>query len=610
MVGRYVTMSCIVRLLIVLLPVAGLAQTEFQLAEQYMRQGEYDKAVVLYEKLWSKQPGSQSYYQNYLKCLQELKQYNEAERIIKKQIKNYPQELSYLVDLGLLYRQREQPKAAAEQFDLAIQRINPDMQQINRLAGRFQSAGLADYALRTYEQGRKVFHADHSDLFLPELASLHRKQGNVAAAVAAYLDIVAYNPARLDFVQGQLQPLLEAESFAREFQAELYRRLQKFPGNELLSSLLIWYFIQVKQFDAAFEQVKALDRRNREDGYRVMQFARSAAEEGMYATAINAYRYLVVEKGKTGPYYAAARAAEIETEKMRLTVAAQPEQSELLQLAQRYDDYLNEFGRNNRTLAVMRDYALFQLRFLHRTDLAIALLEEALAIPTTDRKLAGAIKLDLGDCWLIQNEPWEAMILYGQVDKEFKDEPLGEEARYKNARLSFYMGDFEWAQAQLNVLKSATSELVANDALALSIFITDHLGLDTTTLPMKLFAEADLLAFQRRYDEALAKLDSLQVLFPYHGLMDDVWMEKGKIYMARRQYDRAAEAFSRIDDAYAYDLLADDALFRLAELYEKYLNQPQQAMELYKQLLVRHKGSIFTVEARKRFRALRGDTVN
>ncbi|MCS6991081.1 MAG: tetratricopeptide repeat protein [Chitinophagales bacterium] len=596
--------------LLLLLSTVVAAQTEFQLAEQYFRNGEFDKAVILYEKLWSKQPSNQVYYQNYVKCLQELKQYNEAERVIKKQLKSYPQELSYHVDLGLLYRLREQEKNAVEQFEEAIQRISPNMQQINRLATRFQSAGLNDYALRTYEQGRKVFHADHSDLFLPELATLYRKQGNVAAAVAAYLDILAFNPSRLEYVQGQLQPLLESESFSRTFQAELYRRIQKYPGNELLSSLLIWYFVQLRQFDAAFEQVKALDRRNREDGNRIMQFARSATEEGAYSIAIQAYRYLIMEKGKSSPYYAEAHAAELETERMRLTVAAAPTREELLRLANRYRQYLEEFGKNNRTLNVLRDYALFQLKFLHQTDTAIALLEEALRIPTSDRKLIGAIKLDLGDCWLIQNEPWEAMILYGQVDKEFKDEPLGEEARYKNARLSFYMGDFEWAQAQLNVLKSSTSELVANDALALSILITDNLGLDTTTQPMKLFARADLLAFQRRYNEALQVLDSLLFLYPQHSLVDDVWMEKGKIYLAQRAYPQAAEAFQRIDEYYSYDLLADDALFRLAEVYELYLQKPQKAMELYKQLLIRYKGSIYTVEARKRYRLLRGDQIN
>ncbi|MDW8393130.1 MAG: tetratricopeptide repeat protein [Chitinophagales bacterium] len=586
------------------------AQTDFQLAEQYMRQGEYDKAVVLYEKLWNKQPASQTFYQNYLKCLQELKQYNEAERVIKKQIKGYPQELTYLVDLGLLYRQREQEKSALEQFDLAVQRITPNMQQINRLAGRFQNAGLNDYALRTYEQGRRVFHADHSDLFLPELANLHRRQGNTAAAVEAYLDILQYNPSRLEFVQSQVQPLLETPSVAQQFQAELYRRLQKYPGNEMLSTMLVWYFLQIRQFDAAFELVKAMDRRNREDGSRIMQFARSAADEGAYNVALNAYRYLIQEKGPSGPFYAAARAAEIETEKMRLAVAAQVPQQDLLHLAGRYRQYLQEFGKNNRTLAVLRDYALFQLKFLHQNDSAIALLEEALAIPTSDRKLAGTIKLDLGDCWLISNEMWEAMILYGQVDKEFKDEPLGEEARYKNARLSFYMGDFEWAQAQLNVLKSATSELVANDALALSVFITDNLGLDTTTQPMKLFARADLMAYQRRFDEALQILDSLQLFYPHHSLMDDVLMEKGKIHLARRNYEQAADAFRQVDESYSYDLLADDALFRLAEVYERYLGDTNKAMELYKQLLTRHKGSIYTVEARKRFRSLRGDPIN
>ncbi len=585
-------------------------QHEYQLAEQYFRNGEYEKAAELYEKIWQRQPGNYLVYQNYVKSLVELKQFDRAERVVQKQIKTNPNDLSYFVDMGMLHRWQGNEKAASEQFQKALDRITTNTQQINRLANRFQTFGLWDYALMTYTTARKLFHANQSDLFLFEIASVYRKQGNWLAAIQTYLDVLMFNPSQDEFVQAQLVTLMDAPALSRQLQLEINRRLQKHPDHEVLNQLLVWYLMQVQQWEAAFEQVRALDRRRREDGHRLYQFAQAAMDAGQYDVALAAYQVIVTEKGRSSAWYLPARSAELETEKIKLRVAAHPDSAAVHRLQQRYEAYLTEFGKTSRTLNVVRDYASFQVRYLRNPMKAIALLEEVLTLLTADQNIIGKIKLDIGDYWLIVDEPWEAMLRYGQVDKAFKDEPLGEEARYKNARLSFYMGDFPWAQAQLNVLKSATSELVANDALALSVFLTDNLGLDTTPEPMKLFARADLLLFQYRYADALACLDSILLQYPGHSLHDDVLMEKGKIYIAQHRYDLAIQEFEQIHTNYSYDLLGDDALFRLAEIYEHHVRDTQRAMDLYEQLLVRYKGSLYTVEARKRFRALRGDWTN
>ena len=581
-----------------------------QLADQYFKSGEFDKAVVLYEKLWNKSPGNSVYYVNYVKCLTELKQYDDAEKVVRKQMKKFPDDLSFYVDLGNVYQMEGKEKDATAQYNEAINRMTPNMQQVSKLANRFQSSGLSDYAIQTYLRGRKIFNAENSDLFLQDLALLYHKGNDVQDAVKAYIDMVEYNPNQMDYVEGQMQPLIENTEYSKEFQSELYRRIQKHPENEDLSDLLVWYFIQKKDFASAFTQVKALDKRNKEDGQRVFQFAQSAYDEGNYDAALMAYRYLISEKGKSSYMYLPARMGELNTERTKITINHQYTQTDLIQMEGKYESFLDEFGRNQQTLNVMRDYASFEAKYIHNVDSSIAILEEAIAVGTNDRKLNGYLKLDLGDDYLIKNQVWDAMIYYGQVDKSFHDEPLGEEARYKNAKLSFYMGDFDWSQTQLDVLKSATSELVANDALALSVFITDNMGLDTTPEPMKMYARADLFIFQNRYDDALKSLDSLSAEYPNHSLNDDVLFEKGRIYLQEQNFTEAAAMFDKIDENYSFDLLGDDALFQLAELEQNYLNNNEKAMELYKEILTKYKGSIYTVEARKRYRELRGDDLN
>ena len=171
------------------------------------------------------------------------------------------------------------------------------------------------------------------------------------------------------------------------------------------------------------------------------------------------------------------------------------------------------------------------------------------------------------------------------------------------------MGDFEWAQAQFDILKASTSKLIANDALDLSVFIMDHLGLDTTAAPLEAYATADLLVFQNRFEEAFQKVDSLIAAFPEHALEDDILYLKANVYTKKREYNKAAESYQKIIDNYPDGIRADNAIFYLAGLYENHLSDIEKAQTLYETLFIDYSGSTFAVEARKKYRALRGDNV-
>jgi len=247
--------------------------------------------------------------------------------------------------------------------------------------------------------------------------------------------------------------------------------------------------------------------------------------------------------------------------------------------------------------------------YINDVDKAIGLLKELVGYPQLNARRLAEAKLMLGDLYLIQGEHWESTLLYSQVDKTFKDDQLGNEARFRNARLSYYSGDFTWAQAQFDVLKASTSNLISNDALDLSIFITDNLGLDTTALPLQGYAEADLLIFQNRFEEAFIRLDKLQQDFPAHSLEDDIAYLRAQVFMKQRRYEDAARQYTTIIGQHADGIRADNALFALAEINEKHLKNKEKAKELYEKLFIEYSGSTFAVEARKRYRILRGDTV-
>jgi TolA-binding protein len=281
----------------------------------------------------------------------------------------------------------------------------------------------------------------------------------------------------------------------------------------------------------------------------------------------------------------------------------------LEKLEKKYHTTLEELGKNRFTIALMRDFANLYAFMLYDTDKAIALLTEALQIGGIGQRNMAECKLDLADILLFTGDVWEATLLYSQVEKEFPNEPIGHEAKFRNARLSFYIGEFAWARAQLNVLRAATSKLIANDAMALSLLIKDNIDPDSTYEALSYFARAELHSYRNRDEQALLVLDSLMDKFPYHPIHDNVLFKKAEISIRQLEFTEAGNHLQQIVNQYPDGLVADKALFRLAEVYEIYLNDPEKAMEYYKELMLKYPASLKAAPARQRFRALRGDVV-
>ena len=192
----------------------------------------------------------------------------------------------------------------------------------------------------------------------------------------------------------------------------------------------------------------------------------------------------------------------------------------------------------------------------------------------------------------------------------FRSDQLGEIAKLKSAKTHYYTGNFQFAKGQLDVLKGSTSKLIANDAMELSRLITDNSTVDTTIQPMQMYSKADLLLTQQKFQHALQVLDSINLLYPGHALADEILYLKYKIALRQKQYKQAMEFLTTIVESYSYDILADNALYYLADIYQFRIGDKEKAMELYQKLLINYPGSLFVVEARKRFRELRGDEIN
>ena len=315
------------------------------------------------------------------------------------------------------------------------------------------------------------------------------------------------------------------------------------------------------------------------------------------------------EKGRNSPYYLEAQKGKLNTIRKQISQKEGGDSLALRQLETEYKAFLQEYGSNAATAQIISELADLQAYHLNDLDAAIETLNGLLAYKSVNSYILANAKLNLGDFYLMKGERWEATLLYSQVDKDFGDELLGQEARFRNARLSYFTGDFEWSQSQFNILKSSTSRFIANDAIDLSVFIMDNLGLDSTDQAMKLFAQAELLIFQNRLSEASGILSELRRTFPDHKLEDDMLYLDAQILRKKKRYTDAVAVYELIIEKYPEEIKADDALFALGELYELHLNDPDKARIYYERIILEYSNSLLAIEARKRYRVLRGDSI-
>jgi len=583
-----------------------LVGQESKLAQQYYENGEYEKAAALYNKLYGQQNNNDYYFERYVECLINLEDYEACEKAIKKQLKKRPNQVQLYVTYGNLYERQYKDEEAQKQYENAVKQLPADRFIITKLANAFSRLTKFDLAIQAYEKGTILLK--DKQVFAYNLADLYRRKGDKAKMIEYYLNSLSANPTRLSSIKTLFQRYLEEEDYTI-LQKQLYERIQEDREVVYFPEMLSWVFIQKKDYKNAFRQERALDRQLEENGTRVYRLAEIANNDKDYDTAIAAYNYIVKEKGVTSSYYIGAKKNALACNRKKLTEGFDYTMESLRALETDYETFLNEFGRNKTTASIVQELANLEAFYINDLYKATELLEEMIAYPGINPAIQAEGKIKLADFYLMQGEIWEATLLYSQVDKTYKDDLLGHEARFRNAKLSYYAGDFQWAQTQFDVLKASTSKLIANDALDLSIFIMDNLGLDTTARSLQLYSEAELLVFQNRFEDSFKKLDSLTTAFPEHALKDDVYYLKAKVYTKQKKYDEAVKMYEKIIDKHAEEIRADNALFELAGLYENQLSNPEKAKELYERIFIDFSNSTLAVDARKRFRKLRGDNI-
>jgi tetratricopeptide (TPR) repeat protein len=575
-----------------------------EIADYHFNQGKFAEAKLYYEKLYNTDQ-KEIVYPNYLKCLINLKDWETAEEIIRKRAKQKTLDGLIYVQWGQLMLEQNRNDEAKEYFQTAIDKVEPSRAFIVRLANEFIALQQYPFAIQAYEKGRKKGKDGY--LYNFEIASAQGMLGDMQGMIDSFIILLQEEPHYLSTVETLIARLIKFEDNPEQsniLRISILKAIQAQPDNSALSEFMIWYYLQSKNFAGALQQSIGLDKRLRENGLRIIELAQVALDDHEYDVAANAYEY-IIQKGNAFPYYYTAQMGVLNARLKKIETQA-TSADEWMQLTKNFESTLQLIPHNDEAYPLIENYIKLKAYQLHKSDSAQIFLQQELESAGYSGKTKAKMKLLLGELMIIQNNIWEASLLFSQVELDYKEDIIGNEARFKNAKVSFYNGDFGWSQSQLDALKGSTSKLLANDAIDLSVLITENIQ-DSIEEPLQIFARAELLSFQNLDAQAEVTLDSINTLFPGHPLIDEAIYLKAMMAWKQEDWAKCEKLLNEIIEFHFTEIKYDDAIWKLGQMNELYLHNNQKAMEFYEKILTEQPGSLYVTEARKSFRRLRGD---
>ena len=575
-------------------------QKQLELADGYYKRGEFRKALLTYQKLYEAQPYSYTYIYKMVDTYRQIEQYDKALKILEQKIIKNRNPLM-LVEIGYNYQLTDSINKAEELYEEAISSIEKNPNYVYGVGQRFEKHSLLPQAIKTYKK---------ATVFLPEknfsiqLARIYGDMGEVKNMFSSYLDYVAHKPSTLNNIKRNLSQFVSESRDTennKSLRFLLLKKIQLRPDTYWYE-LLSWLCVQEKQYKKSFVQEKALYRRNPESLDRIIDLAITAEDNKDIETATDIFSY-ILQTSQERDVLLLAHQSLLEIEAKSAT------KKQLDKIKESYLSLFVNYGKLGSTLSLQLSYGQFLAFKMNKPKEASDFLKQSYKLDISPFQ-EGLVKLRLADILVLQEKFNEALIFYTQIKTSLKNSTIAQEAAYKIAKTSYYKGDFEWAESQLKVLKSSTSQLIANDALDLKLLISDNKWDDTTQTGLKYYAKADLFAFQNKTSDAIKLLDKVLTEHNGESIIDQTLFTQARLYEKLNQFEKAEANYQKIIADYREDIFIDDAYYYLAELYKLYLDKPEEAKSLYEKIIFNHEDSIYFVEARKKFRMLRGDTIN
>ncbi len=589
-------MKKIVLIVSLLVFALGFSQNE-QLANNYFDRGEFEKALVNYEDLLKNQIGNSNYFQRVIECYQQLQQFDKADKALQDRMNKFRQN-NLLVEIGYNYQLQKNSEKAKKYYDQAIDKIKKNATEAYGIAYLFERKSIFEYAMLAY---KTALEKDPKLSFNFQMGVLYGQMGQTDLMIETLLDEAFVNQQNLPIVQNQLNRFMTEQvdvAFNDALKKALLLRAQK-TQDLFWNDMLSWFFIQLKEYGKAFIQQKAIYKRNPDSFAIIVNLGQLAIAENDQDSATEILSF-VLQNTNDIDLIVQAHSYLIE---MKINHALEKDYP---LITAELENLIKQYGVSPYTLPLVELQAHYTSFQLNDPEKAKSILKNAMTLPL-NRYQTADLKMELANILLYEEKFNQALIFYSQINEDMGAENIGQEASLKTAKTSYFKGDFDWASHQLKVLKSAPSQLIANDALDLFLLISDNTVSDSTQVALKKFARADFLLFQNKKLEALTQF--LDILKENKG--DDIeavtHLRIGKIYEKLGEFPQALEQYTIIINLFKDSIYTDEALYYAAEIYNTNLQDVEKAKPLYEDILFHHEDSIYYVDARNKYRKLRGD---
>ena len=577
-------------------------KADYIIAKEYYNKGEFNKAIHLFEDIFKKTK-TQDIYNKYLDCLIKIQSYKDAEKLIKTFHKKNKSP-SRFVDLGQLYLIKGEVEEGHRQFELAIEQAKNSDRTLSSIGALFYKKRLYTYALKSYSIAN-----ENSNNYTFQIANIYSQLGDLDNMYKELVSLLYSRPNYFQSIKNKIRRTISEDPLNennKQLKKVILKNIQKNDSYEI-SKLLVWLFTQEQKIQEALEYEISIDKRFADNKQAIFDLGEIAQSNKQYSTALDCFNYNVKNSSKDSHEYESNLIKKLEIIFLTTIENKIPNLKEMTSLAKTLKDALSQIGIKSETIYTLKNYCYVLSKCLDKTTEAIIIMEEIIDNYDLEKYDMAICKMELASLLLDTGEMWEASLLYSQVEKKFKNDIIGQEAKFEKIKINYYSGEFEWAQSQLNILKQSTSKLIANNAMQLSLLIGDNLNLDTTDEALSLYASAQLLYRQKKYKDATILLNQLNLLFPNHTLLDEALFEKANISIANNDYMQAISYLNKIETNYYYDILYDDALFKQAILYEEIIFDNESALKKYEEILLKVPNSIFTSYSRMKYRELRKD---
>ena len=573
-----------------------------ELANNYFRKGEFKKATVIYKQLYEQNKIRRDYFKKLLSCYQLTENFDQASELLKERIAEFPTQIYLNIEVGYNHQLQNQKEIAQPYYDMALESIKENSNSGYLIGRTFRDNHLLDYALKAYLTAMELNPTLTYDAYV---AAIYGEKAEIEKMFDSYLNLIDKNESYFSTVQRYAGRFITDDSQDSNnilFRKLLLKRLQTNP-NDSWNILLSWLYMQQRDYSKALVQEKALYKRNLESLNRIVDLGAMAFDNNDYETTKLSFEYILENTSNPNERINA------ELYLLESSIALANSGKEYEEVDLKFKELLDKYGANSNTIELQIAYADFLTFKKDKPQEAIKILKSALN-KTTSEFQNGSVKIKLADVLVYTSKFNQALISYTQVQTKLKNSTLAQTARFKVAQTSYFKGDYKWALTQLKVLKSSTSQLIANDALELHLLISDNIADDSIPKALMAYAKADLLAFQNKNKEAIDSLNLVLVNFKGHPIEDEALFKQAELFEKTKKFDFAENNYQKIIALQSDGILVDNCYFKLGQLYENQLNDLEKAKEMYQKIIFEFPSSIYLVDARKRFRKLRGDVIN